>query len=98
MGINAQNHDASISVIKDNELVFTSHSERFSRKKNDYHLSDELIEYALQFGYPDKVIWSEKPWKKTLRRVLSGRFDKLRYNPHDSFSNHDFDIECVGQL
>ena len=34
-GISANSHDAALTVYYDNEIVFASHSERFSRLKND---------------------------------------------------------------
>ena len=34
-GISALSHDAALAVFKNNELVFASHSERYSRIKND---------------------------------------------------------------
>ena len=34
-GISAGTHDASITVMRDTEIVFASHSERYSRIKND---------------------------------------------------------------
>ena len=70
-GINAINHDASISVFRDNHLLFASHSERFSRCKNDSFLNNEIIKYSLQYGYPERVIWSEKPFIKKTRQLLT---------------------------
>jgi len=72
-GISANSHDAALAVFKDFELVFASHSERFSGIKNDAHLNDQLINYALQWGQPDEVIWYEQPIKKTLRQLLAGQ-------------------------
>ena len=70
-GINAINHDASISVFRDNHLLFASHSERFSRCKNDSFLNNEIIKYSLQYGYPERVFWSEKPFIKKTRQLLT---------------------------
>jgi predicted NodU family carbamoyl transferase len=66
-GISANSHDAALSVyveehpLDDNGWVFGSHSERFSGIKNDPDLDKRLIDYALKFGEPDKVIWYERP-------------------------------------
>ena len=38
LGINALNHDASISLIDNGEVVFAAHSERYSGIKNDSEL------------------------------------------------------------
>jgi carbamoyltransferase len=37
-GISALNHDASITVMRGNEILFAGHSERYTRIKNDSHL------------------------------------------------------------
>ena len=72
-GISAMSHDAAISVWHDSELKFASHSERFSRKKNDPELSQKLINYALHWGYPSECIWYEKRLAKTLRQLRAGQ-------------------------
>lgn len=72
-GISANSHDAALAVFKNQELVFASHSERFSGIKNDPDLNYGLISYALQWGEPDKVIWYEKPVWKTLRQIKAGQ-------------------------
>lgn len=78
-GISANSHDASLAVFqKDSifsklELLFASHSERFSGLKNDPHLNKSLLDYARQWGEPDEVVWYEKPFKKTLRQLYAGQ-------------------------
>ena len=48
LGINALNHEASVSVIRsDGEILFASMSERYSKKKNDTLLDKELMRYVL---------------------------------------------------
>jgi carbamoyltransferase len=77
-GISANSHDASLAVFNrelDNlDLVFASHSERFSGIKNDSHLSQEMVSYAIKkHGQPDHVVWYERPFKKTLRQLMAGQ-------------------------
>ena len=74
-GISANSHDAALAVFHDQHLVFASHSERFSGKKNDGNLCDELVNYAkIKFGgMPDQVIWYENPYLKTLRQLRAGQ-------------------------
>jgi carbamoyltransferase len=72
-GISANSHDAALAVFDDNNVVFASHSERFSGIKNDAHLNKELIEYALQWGVPSEVIWYEKSFQKSLRQLFAGQ-------------------------
>jgi carbamoyltransferase len=70
-GINALNHDASLSVFHDNKCVFASHSERFSGIKNDEKLNNNLITHALMYGMPNQIIWSERPFLKKIRQLKS---------------------------
>jgi carbamoyltransferase len=72
-GISAASHNAAIAVFDNNQLVFASDSERFSKIKNDPDLCYELIEYARQYGEPELVCWYEKPWLKTVRQLMSGQ-------------------------
>ena len=79
-GISANSHDASLAVFVDNECKFASHSERFSGIKNDPDLNTKLIQYALQWGEPDKVVWYERPFRKTLRQLWAGQGWLLKEN------------------
>ena len=72
-GISAGSHNAALSVFNNDQLVFASDAERFSRKKNDPHLNQELIDYARSFGDPEHVYWYEKPFLKTLRQAGAGQ-------------------------
>ena len=86
-GISANSHDAALAVFYHRpradgsmELLFASHSERFSGVKNDAHLNKELIDYAKQWGEPDEVIWYERPLVKTLRQFRAGQGIRLQEN------------------
>lgn len=79
-GISANSHDAAISVMVNDLLVFASHSERFSRIKHDPHLCQEIVDYAMQWGKPDRVIWYENPFQKTLRQFVAGQGIKWSEN------------------
>ena len=73
-GISAGGHDAAISVLKDNNVVWAAHSERYSRIKNDPNLNQSIINTALSYGNPDLVVWHEQPFKKRLRELYAGQF------------------------
>ena len=79
-GISANSHDASLAVFVEQELVFASHSERFSGIKNDADLNTKLIQYARKWGEPDKVVWYERPFRKTLRQLWAGQGWLLKEN------------------
>jgi carbamoyltransferase len=72
LGISAGFHDAAISVINRNgDILFAGHSERYSKLKNDAHLSPDLLQEIENFDI-DTIVYYEKPWKKQLRRFYSG--------------------------
>ena len=94
LGINETSHDASISLIKDGEILFAGHAERYSKQKNDWYINDSLIKDALKYGTPDHITYYEKPLLKASRLVLRGgagdwkpRFE-LPGIPRKSFSHH----------
>jgi len=72
-GVSANSHDAALAVFTENKLEFASHSERFSGIKNDAHLNTKLIDYARRWGEPDKVVWYERPFRKTIRQLRAGQ-------------------------
>jgi len=94
LGINETSHDASVSLIKDGEILFAGHSERYSKKKNDWYVNDSLINDALSYGTPDHIAYYEKPLLKASRLFLKGGAGewKPRFNiagiPRKSFGHH----------
>jgi len=79
LGINANNHDASIALVDGSNILFAGHAERYSRVKNDPNLNEALIDDALQYGIPTQILWYEQPWKHTIRNLVSGQ-RPLHYN------------------
>jgi len=94
LGVNETSHDASISLIKDGEILFAGHSERYSKQKNDWYINDSLVKDALSYGVPDHIAYYEKPLLKASRLFLKGGVGewKPRFNlpnvPRKSFSHH----------
>lgn len=72
LGINESSHDAALTLIENGEILFAGHAERYSKKKNDWFVNDDLLQDALRYGSPDLVAYYEKPWKKNLRIKLYG--------------------------
>ena len=98
LGINAQNHDASMALIDDNCIVWAAHAERYSRKKNDQLLNSTMINELLQYGTPTKIVWFEKPWRKNFRRLYAGQSPWV-VNPQDQLKLVGLDslpVEYVG--
>lgn len=73
-GISAGGHDAAIAVLKDDDIVWAAHSERYSRVKNDPNLNQQIVDVANTYGKPDLVIWHEQPFKKRMRELYAGQF------------------------
>lgn len=76
-GVTALTHDASISVIDGNEILFAAHAERYSRIKNDPHLNQQLVDEALSFGQPDEIAFFESRWLKKWRQLRHSQFRYL---------------------
>lgn len=72
-GISANSHDAAISVVQNNEILFASQTERYSGVKNDAHLNSAIIADAKSYGAPDLVVWYEQPLMKSLRQMRAGQ-------------------------
>jgi carbamoyltransferase len=75
LGISANEHDAALAVIEGARILFASHAERYSRRKNDPHLHPDLIDEALCYGKPDQIVWYERPLFKRTRKLYAGQFD-----------------------
>ncbi len=78
LGLSFGFHDAGACMLNGNEIEFASHSERFSKIKNDPWLNHELIEAAIEKGRPDVIALHEKAWAKRLRNLYAGNFSALR--------------------
>jgi carbamoyltransferase len=80
IGISAGFHDASLSVIRDGEILFAGHNERYSGIKNDKIIGPELVRDALQYVNGDyELHYYERPLLKYLRQLRSGERPSL-YN------------------
>lgn len=73
-GISAGGHDAALSVLRDGEIAWAGHSERFSRIKNDPCIHQGMVSAALTAGDPDLIVWHEKPWLKRTRELWAGQW------------------------
>jgi carbamoyltransferase len=82
-GISANFHDAALTVTQGDEILFASHSERFSKKKHDKELSESMLSYAIDnFGKPDTIAYYENHTKKKFRQMRTGEnYNVFRSNP-----------------
>ena len=72
-GISAGHHDAAISVVENDKILFAGHAERYSGIKNDKNLNRALVLDAAQHGMPEELCWHESPFWKNTRRLYSGQ-------------------------
>lgn len=79
LGISALSHDASVSVIRGEEILFAAHAERTTNVKNSKFISKELMDEALSHGTPDVIAFYEKPILKKTRQFFAGQYD-LAFN------------------
>ena len=56
LGISAGFHDAGVCLIKDGDILFAGHAERYSKKKHDEHINSEIIKEAISYGIPDQIV------------------------------------------
>ena len=93
-------HDGALAVFQDDELVFASDAERWSRKKNDPVIPDNLIKYAEDnWGIPDQVHFYEDYTLKTQRREFAGqsplkpkrfKYNTIGHNHHWSHARYGY--------
>ena len=77
LGISAGFHDASVSMIDSRgSILFAGHAERYSKRKNDAHLNDDIVSAALAHGSPDEIAYYERPWVKKLQQLYSGQYNE----------------------
>jgi len=93
LGINETSHDASISLIKDGEILFAGHAERYSKQKNDWYNNRDIYLDMLNYGTPTHIAYYEKPQLKRSRIFLRGGSADWKPNipmdlPIKYFSHH----------
>jgi len=77
LGLSFGFHDAGVCMLDGNEIEFASHSERYSKIKNDAWINHEIISDALAGGKPDVIVLHEKAWLKKFRNLLNGNWRAL---------------------
>jgi carbamoyltransferase len=83
-------HDAGICILNDTEIRFASHSERYSKVKNDKWLHDDLLKRLSCKECKKIVAYYENPFLKNLRRLYAGQKwqnPRLEYDLY--FSHHE---------
>ena len=82
LGISAGFHDAGVTLIRDGEILFAGHSERYSKIKHDSWLNKEILQDCFYTrGIPDRIAYYERPWIKCTRQLYAGQYHDVFHNP-----------------
>jgi carbamoyltransferase len=74
LGISAGFHDAAATVLdSDGNILFASHSERYSKKKSDANFCSPLIRELENYNPIGTVAYYERPLIKQLRQLYAGQ-------------------------
>jgi len=82
-------HDAGVCIVDDTEIIYASHSERYSKVKNDKFLHACQIK---KINNCDKISFYENSFMKNTRRLYSGQgwdWNKSSISYDISFSHHE---------
>jgi carbamoyltransferase len=82
LGISEGFHDAAVCLLHDDKIHYASHSERYSKIKNDKWISEEQLP-TTRINKPDIIAYYEKPFRKNLRRLYAGqkwKTPRIKYN------------------
>jgi carbamoyltransferase len=100
LGINETSHDASVSLIKDGEILFAGHAERYSKTKNDWYNNKNIYFDMLNYGTPTHIAYYEHPQLKRSRILLRGGAADWKPNiPMDlpvKYFSHHYSHACSG--
>jgi len=100
LGINETSHDASVSLIKDGEILFAGHAERYSKKKNDWYNNKDIYLDMLNYATPTHIAYYEHPRLKQSRILLKGGSadwkPNIPMNLPVKYFNHHYSHACAG--
>lgn len=90
LGISAGFHDAAVSVVSDEKILYASQSERYSGIKNDPRIGKEILKDALSFVNGQyELHYYENPYLKFIRQIYSGETVSLSNLSPKSFIDKD---------
>jgi carbamoyltransferase len=78
LGISAGFHDAGVTLIREGEIAFAAHSERYSKVKHDSKINAEILNDCFdRYGVPQRIAYYERPWLKKTRQLYAGQYQEL---------------------
>jgi carbamoyltransferase len=90
IGISEGYHDAGLSVLEGDRIIFASHAERYSKTKGDRWLHHDQWSTSYSDRKTDIIAYYEKPFRKNLRRWYAGqKWQKPKTHYNVSFSHHE---------
>lgn len=87
-------HDAAVAVLDGPDIVFATHSERFSRCKHDKFVCDNLKSYIDNNYNISHRAFYEKPFLKKTRQFCAGQFNiffskrRMAWKPDSTWHHH----------
>lgn len=84
VGVSQGFHDAAVTILDGQDIMYASHSERYSRKKNDKWIRNDQLPVEW-----DDIAYYERPFLKNSRRFFAGQkmqWTKYRYDHY--FGHH----------
>lgn len=82
VGASCLSHDAALAVVRDDEIVYAAHSERFSRQKMDRYLCDGLLDdVEAHVRIPFEIAYYENQNLKRSRELFAGQYRRLLTTP-----------------
>jgi carbamoyltransferase len=100
LGINETSHDASVSLIKDGEILFAAHAERYSKQKNDWYNNKDIYLDMLNYGTPTHIAYYEHSQLKRSRILLKGGASdwkpKIPMDLPVKYFSHHYSHACAG--
>ena len=68
VGVSQGFHDAAVTILDGQDIMYASHSERYSRKKNDKWIRNDQLPVEW-----DDIAYYERPFLKNSRRFFAGQ-------------------------
>lgn len=76
LGLSALSHDAAAAVVRDDQIVFAAHAERYRSPKNDPRLNWGLMQEAVShLDGPYDLVFHERPFLKKFRQAWAGDWE-----------------------
>lgn len=69
LGVSCHYHESAAALVRDGKIVAAIAEERLSRKKHDAGFPARAIDFCMQYGRPDYVVFYEKPLIKFARNL-----------------------------